>query len=226
MVVTVSYWKFAARNVKARGGLVATENTFFSRWSQRKLTAESDQLLDTQKSLDSQPVQEEPIESETAVETESGLESHSLEQPHSAENEEPSVASLLVSDASQELKKAALRKLFLSGEFSEVCMLDDYNADYSNTATLTTQVAQTLRQWCNELETTPEVKSEQAIPEKAMSDQTMLDQSMPDQTKPDETIASAPEFAEGSARLSDHNTLSSYDTAASDTLNSETKYTV
>ncbi|KNH55030.1 hypothetical protein A59_2912 [Vibrio cholerae 623-39] len=218
----MSYWKFAARNVKARGGLVATENTFFSRWSQRKLTAESDQLLDTQKSLDSQPVQEEPIESESAVETESGLESHSLEQPHSAENEEPSVASLLVSYASQELKKAALRKLFLSGQFSEVCMLDDYNADYSNTATLTTQVAQTLRQWCNELETTTEVQSEQAIPEKAISDQTMLDQSMPDQTKPDETIASAPEFAEDS----DHNTLSSYDTAASDTLNSETKYTV
>ncbi|EOG7662464.1 DUF3306 domain-containing protein [Vibrio cholerae] len=205
MVVTGSYWKFAARNVKARGGPVATENTFFSRWSQRKLTAESDQLLDTQKSLDSQPVQEEPIESESAVETESGLESHSLEQPHSAENEEPSVASLLVSDASQELKKEALRKLFLSGEFSEVCMLDDYNADYSNTATLTTQVAQTLRQWCNELETTPEVQSaEQAIPEKAMSDQTMPDLSMPD-----ETIASAPEFAEDSARLSDHNTLSS-----------------
>ncbi|WP_462054183.1 DUF3306 domain-containing protein [Vibrio cholerae] len=220
MVVTVSYWKFAARNVKARGGLVATENTFFSRWSQRKLTAESDQLLDTQKSLDSQPVQEEPIESESAVETESGLESHSLEQPHSAENEEPSVASLLVSDASQELKKAALRKLFLSGEFSEVCMLDDYNADYSNTATLTTQVAQTLRQWCNELETTPEVQSEQAIPEKAMPDQTMPDQSMPD-----ETTASAPEFAEDSARLSDHNTLSSYDTAASGAVNSETKYT-
>lgn len=205
---------------------MATENRFFSRWSQRKLTAESDQLLDTQKSFDSQPVQEEPIESESAVETESGLESHSLEQPHSAENEEPSVASLLVSDASQELKKAALRKLFLSGEFSEVCMLDDYNADYSNTATLTTQVAQTLRQWCNEVETTTEVQSEQAITEKAISDQTMLDQSMPDQTKPDETIASAPEFAEDSARLSDHNTLSSYDTAASDTLNSETKYTV
>ncbi len=199
---------------------MATENTFFSRWSQRKLTAESDQLLDTQKSLDSQPVQEEPIESESAVETESGLESHSLEQPHSAENEEPSVASLLVSDASQELKKAALRKLFLSGEFSEVCMLDDYNADYSNTATLTTQVAQTLRQWCNELETTPEVQSEQAIPEKAMPDQTMPDQSMPD-----ETTASAPEFAEDSARLSDHNTLSSYDTAASGAVNSETKYT-
>ncbi|EJL6978674.1 DUF3306 domain-containing protein [Vibrio cholerae] len=224
MVVTVSYWKFAARNVKARGGPVATENTFFSRWSQRKLTAESGQLLDTTKSLKSEPVQAESITNQFSVETESGLVSGALEQPHSAENEEPSVASLLVSGASQELKKAALRKLFLSGEFSEVCMLDDYNADYSNTATLTTQVAQTLRQWCNEVETTPEVQSEQAIPEKAMSD--VPDQTMPDQSMPDETTASAPEFAVDSARLSDHNTLSSYDTAASDTLNSETKYTV
>ncbi len=178
---------------------MVTENTFFSRWSQRKLTAESDQALDTTKNLNSEPVQAEPIANQSSVETKSGLVSDEVVQPHSAENEEPSVASLLVSDASQELKKAALRKLFLSGEFSEVCMLDDYNADYSNTATLTTQVAQTLRQWCNELETTPEVQSEQAIPEKAM----------PDQTKPDETIASAPEFAEDSARLSDHNTLSS-----------------
>ncbi|TXY74472.1 DUF3306 domain-containing protein [Vibrio cholerae] len=220
MVVTVSYWKFAARNVKARGGLVATENTFFSRWSQRKLTEESDQALDTTKSLNSEPVQAEPTTNQSSVDTKSGLVSDEVVQPHSAENEEPSVASLLISDASQELKKAALRKLFLSGQFSEVCMLDDYNADYSNTATLTTQVAQTLRQWCNEVETTPEVKSEQAIPEKAMPDQTMPDLSMPD-----ETTASASEFAEDSARLSDHNTLSSYDTAASDTLNGETKYT-
>ncbi|GHX09384.1 hypothetical protein VCSRO106_1808 [Vibrio cholerae] len=199
---------------------MATENTFFSRWSQRKLTEESDQALDTTKSLNSEPVQAEPTTNQSSVDTKSGLVSDEVVQPHSAENEEPSVASLLISDASQELKKAALRKLFLSGQFSEVCMLDDYNADYSNTATLTTQVAQTLRQWCNEVETTPEVKSEQAIPEKAMPDQTMPDLSMPD-----ETTASASEFAEDSARLSDHNTLSSYDTAASDTLNGETKYT-
>ncbi|WP_217534410.1 DUF3306 domain-containing protein [Vibrio cholerae] len=202
---------------------MVTEKTFFSRWSQRKLTAESDQALDTTKSLNSEPVQAEPIANQSSVDTKSGLVSDEVVQPHSAENEEPSVASLLVSDASQELKKAALRKLFLSGEFSEVCMLDDYNADYSNTATLTTQVAQTLRQWCNEVETTPEVQSEQAIPEKAMSD--VPDQTMPDQSMPDETTASAPEFAVDSARLSDHNTLSSCDTAASGAVNSETKYT-
>ncbi|ENM3759602.1 DUF3306 domain-containing protein [Vibrio cholerae] len=202
---------------------MVTEKTFFSRWSQRKLTAESDQALDTTKSLNSEPVQAEPIANQSSVDTKSGLVSDEVVQPHSAENEEPSVASLLVSDASQELKKAALRKLFLSGEFSEVCMLDDYNADYSNTVTLTTQVAQTLRQWCNEVETTPEVQSEQAIPEKAMSD--VPDHTMPDQSMPDETTASAPEFAEDSARLSDHNTLSSCDTAASGAVNSETKYT-
>ncbi|EMK6979579.1 DUF3306 domain-containing protein [Vibrio cholerae] len=220
MVVTESYWKFAAKSVKARGGLVVTENTFFSRWSQRKLTAESDQALDTTKSLNSEPAQAESIANQSSVDTKSGLVSDALEQPHSAENEEPSVASLLVSDASQELKKAALRKLFLSGQFSEVCMLDDYNADYSNTATLTTQVAQTLRQWCNEVETTPEVKSEQAIPEKAMPDQTMPDLSMPD-----ETTASATEFAEDSTRLSEPDEPSSFDSASSHSLNSETKYT-
>ncbi|EEW09555.1 hypothetical protein SX4_3754 [Vibrio mimicus SX-4] len=103
----------------------------------------------------------QPIASESSVETESGLESHAVEQPHSAENEEPSVASLLVSGASQELKKAALRKLFLSGEFSEVCMLDDYNTDFSNTATLTTEVAQTLRQWWKETDSLQDEGEEQ-----------------------------------------------------------------
>ncbi|ENM5745893.1 DUF3306 domain-containing protein [Vibrio mimicus] len=164
MAVTVSCLKFAVRNVKARGGLVATEKTFFSRWSQRKLAAEPDQepQLDPPEGLASEPLEAQPIASESSVETESGLESDAVEQPHSAENEEPSVASLLVSGASQELKKAALRKLFLSGEFSEVCMLDDYNTDFSNTATLTTEVAQTLRQWWKETDS-PQDEGEEQI---------------------------------------------------------------
>ncbi|MEF3022109.1 DUF3306 domain-containing protein [Vibrio mimicus] len=164
MAVTVSCLKSAVRNVKARGGLVATEKTFFSRWSQRKLAAEPDQepQLDTPEGLASEPLEAQQLASESSVETESGLESDAVEQPHSAENEEPSVASLLVSGASQELKKAALRKLFLSGEFSEVCMLDDYNADFSNTATLTTEVAQTLRQWWKETDS-PQDEGEEQI---------------------------------------------------------------
>lgn len=143
---------------------MATEKTFFSRWSQRKLAAEPDQepQLDTPEGLASEPLEAQQLASESSVETESGLESDAVEQPHSAENEEPSVASLLVSGASQELKKAALRKLFLSGEFSEVCMLDDYNADFSNTATLTTEVAQTLRQWWKETDS-PQDEGEEQI---------------------------------------------------------------
>lgn len=143
---------------------MATEKTFFSRWSQRKLATEPDQepRLDTPEGLASEPLEAQQLASESSVETESGLESHAVEQPHSAENEEPSVASLLVSGASQELKKAALRKLFLSGEFSEVCMLDDYNTDFSNTATLTTEVAQTLRQWWKETDS-PQDEGEEQI---------------------------------------------------------------
>lgn len=143
---------------------MATEKTFFSRWSQRKLATEPDQepQFDTPEGLVSEPLQAQPVANKSSVETQSGLESHAVEQPHSAENEEPSVASLLVSGASQELKKAALRKLFLSGEFSEVCMLDDYNADFSNTATLTTEVAQTLRQWWKETDS-PQDEGEEQI---------------------------------------------------------------
>lgn len=143
---------------------MATEKTFFSRWSQRKLATEPDQepQFDTPEGLASEPLEAQQLASESSVETESGLESHTVEQPHSAENEEPSVASLLVSGASQELKKAALRKLFLSGEFSEVCMLDDYNTDFSNTATLTTEVAQTLRQWWKETDS-PQDEGEEQI---------------------------------------------------------------
>ncbi|TXZ08200.1 DUF3306 domain-containing protein [Vibrio mimicus] len=164
MAVTVNCLKSAARNVKARGGLVATEKTFFSRWSQRKLATEPDQepQLDPPEGLASDPLEAQPVANKSSVETESGLESDEVEQPHSAENEEPSVASLLVSGASQELKKAALRKLFLSGEFSEVCMLDDYNTDFSNTATLTTEVAQTLRQWWKETDS-PQDEGEEQI---------------------------------------------------------------
>lgn len=143
---------------------MATEKTFFSRWSQRKLATEPDQepQFDTPEGLTSEPLEAQPVTNRSSVETESGLESHAVEQPHSAENEEPSVASLLVSGASQELKKAALRKLFLSGEFSEVCMLDDYNTDFSNTATLTTEIAQTLRQWWKETDS-PQDEGEKQI---------------------------------------------------------------
>ncbi|ENM5888151.1 DUF3306 domain-containing protein [Vibrio mimicus] len=193
MAVTVNCLKSAVRNVKARGGLVATEKTFFSRWSQRKLATEPDQepQFDTPEGLVSEPLQAQQLASESSVETESGLESDAVEQPHSAENEEPSVASLLVSGASEELKKAALRKLFLSGEFSEVCMLDDYNTDFSNTATLTTEVAQTLRQWWKETDS-PQDEGEEQI---AVVEETVKENQI-DAELADPNLASTAELAD------------------------------
>lgn len=172
---------------------MATEKTFFSRWSQRKLATEPDQepQFDTPEGLVSEPLQAQQLASESSVETESGLESDAVEQPHSAENEEPSVASLLVSGASEELKKAALRKLFLSGEFSEVCMLDDYNTDFSNTATLTTEVAQTLRQWWKETDS-PQDEGEEQI---AVVEETVKENQI-DAELADPNLASTAELAD------------------------------
>lgn len=172
---------------------MATEKTFFSRWSQRKLATEPDQepQFDTPEGLVSEPLQAQPVANKSSVETQSGLESHAVEQPHSAENEEPSVASLLVSGASQELKKAALRKLFLSGEFSEVCMLDDYNTDFSNTATLTTEVAQTLRQWWKDTDS-PQDEGEEQI---AVVEETVKENQV-DSELADPDLASTAELAD------------------------------
>lgn len=172
---------------------MATEKTFFSRWSQRKLATEPDQepQLDTPEGLASEPLEEQPVANKSSVETESGLESNAVEQPHSTENEEPSVASLLVSGASQELKKAALRKLFLSGEFSEVCMLDDYNTDFSNTATLTTEVAQTLRQWWKDTDS-PQDEGEEQI---AVVEETVKENQV-DSELADPDLASTAELAD------------------------------
>ncbi|ERM56575.1 hypothetical protein P781_07410 [Vibrio mimicus CAIM 1883] len=172
---------------------MATEKTFFSRWSQRKLATEPDQepQFDTPEGLVSEPLQAQPVANKSSVETQSGLESHAVEQPHSAENEEPSVASLLVSGASQELKKAALRKLFLSGEFSEVCMLDDYNTDFSNTTTLTTEVAQTLRQWWKDTDS-PQDEGEEQI---AVVEETVKENQV-DSELADPDLASTAELAD------------------------------
>ncbi len=67
------------------------------------------------------------------------------------ENSDPlSLAQLLVSTASEEVKKLALRELFSSGEFHAVDPLDDYAHDYRAVKNLSAEVSQTLRQWLNE----------------------------------------------------------------------------
>ncbi|WP_104399757.1 DUF3306 domain-containing protein [Vibrio penaeicida] len=84
---------------------------------------------------------------------------------------EPSVATLLSKGAETAVKKAALRKLFLSGEFSEVDALNDYDHDYSKVGNLTQEAAEKLRGWVKEkLDETNEEEKNQAI---AMQDKVL-----------------------------------------------------
>ncbi|MFA0162261.1 DUF3306 domain-containing protein [Vibrio splendidus] len=161
---------------------------FFSRWSQRKLDESTDEPLEVEQTLEapaltssdsSSEVSPADLSSEMEAAAPQSLESDALEtneEIHASDVQDPapeatedlSVAQLLVSEASESVKKAALRKLFLSEEFNVRDGLDDYDDDYSNLKSLSKGVAETLRDWVKdktEEETTPE--EEQVIDNKA-----------------------------------------------------------
>ena len=133
--------------------------SFFSRWSKRKLeeatTEPTDaKVVDSVESTEPETAQaHEELSTEaqalateaSAIETESQQASSETTDP-----EEMSVAQLLVSEASGSVKKAALRKMFLSEEFNVRDGLDDYDDDYSNLKSLSEGVAETLRDWVKE----------------------------------------------------------------------------
>ncbi|MEZ9445515.1 DUF3306 domain-containing protein [Vibrio sp. 10N.222.54.F12] len=141
---------------------------FFSRWSQRKLDESTDEPLEVEQTLevpaltpsDSSTSEISPadLSSEMEAAAPQSLESETIEineEVHVADVQDPapeatedlSVAQLLVSEASESVKKAALRKLFLSEEFNVRDGLDDYDDDYSNLKSLSEGVAETLRDW-------------------------------------------------------------------------------
>ncbi|NOH96330.1 DUF3306 domain-containing protein [Vibrio sp. 99-70-13A1] len=145
-------------------------NNFFSRWSQRKLDGDNPDSAVSQDTSnfqgESSKVNAESenlaadgvgtdkldIESvETTTSDESLSETELLnDAPLEEVAQETSLAQLLVSGAEAGAKKAAMRKLFLSGEFSEVDRLNDYDHDYSSVKSLSTEAASKLRNWVNE----------------------------------------------------------------------------
>lgn len=159
-------------------------NSFLSRWSKRKLEEQHEAEVDpaspaehssgsetgaadvdsgtrTNELHSSDSVLADGVDSQTGTEAEgdSAAKAVATEDSKAQEsaNEQPqSVAALLASEASQQVKKAALRKLFLSGEFSEVDRLNDYDHDYSKVKSLSTEVAQGLRDWLNKADDKPE----------------------------------------------------------------------
>lgn len=130
--------------------------SFFSRWSKRKLeettTEPSDaKVVETVESTEPETAQaheELSTEAQALVTEAPAIETESQEASSEATDpEEMSVAQLLVSEASESVKKAALRKMFLSEEFNVRDGLDDYDDDYSNLKSLSEGVAETLRDW-------------------------------------------------------------------------------
>ncbi|MGF1881560.1 DUF3306 domain-containing protein [Vibrio splendidus] len=139
---------------------------FFSRWSQRKLDESTDEPLEAQQTLEeteltsseasiaassidveaSESLDREALENESP-ETNEEVHASDVQDPAPEATEDLSVAQLLVSEASESVKKAALRKLFLSKEFNVRDGLDDYDDDYSNLKSLSEGVAETLRDW-------------------------------------------------------------------------------
>ncbi|ARR44530.1 hypothetical protein CAY59_09310 [Vibrio campbellii] len=133
--------------------------SFFSRWSKRKLdettTEPSDaKVVDSVESTEPETAQahaELSTEAQALATEASAIETESQEaSSETIAPEEMSVAQLLVSEASESVKKAALRKMFLSEEFNVRDGLDDYDDDYSNLKSLSEGVAETLRDWVKE----------------------------------------------------------------------------
>lgn len=123
-------------------------SSFLNRWSQRKLEQATGQQDEEQLTNDPELILEESRPQALQVEDSAPAVDTESDSSSKVENtEEMSIASLLVSEASESVKKAALRKLFLSEEFNVRDGLDDYDDDYSNLKSLSEGVAGTLRDW-------------------------------------------------------------------------------
>ena len=128
--------------------------SFLSRWSKRKLEESSQHdeeitpIAETEQSEDNVTALSNADESSDALNIDEDSQAPDITASVETEKtEEMSVAQLLVSEASESVKKAALRKMFLSEEFNVRDGLDDYDDDYSNLKSLSQDVAETLRDW-------------------------------------------------------------------------------
>lgn len=139
-------------------------SSFLNRWSQRKLERTSGQQDEEQLTNDPELILEDSHPQAVQVEDSTPAVDTESDPSSKVENtEEMSIASLLVSEASESVKKAALRKLFLSEEFNVRDGLDDYDDDYSNLKSLSEGVADTLRDWIKDKSEEEQVQERHAI---------------------------------------------------------------
>ncbi|WP_162062956.1 DUF3306 domain-containing protein [Vibrio taketomensis] len=211
--------------------------SFISRWSKRKLEETATELLKPEQETQqvAHTAHDEVDSLDTAEETgqesqTEALESQGLEDAVEASNDqvksEPtSIATLLASEAERSVKKAALRKLFLSDEYNVRDGLDDYDDDYSNLKTLSQSVAETLRDWVKEKQEEPVEETEIA----AESNETAVEQtSQVDGVEEQAEQASLSDGTNDSDLSNDELSIANHDeddSLVSDKQSSETKYT-
>ena len=131
--------------------MVDSNESFFSRWSQRKAESRD------------QPEQESPLSDDSLAGSadEISEESPSIEDapPELTDEDMPPVESLdeqsdfsqfLSPGVSEELRNLALRKLFMLPEFNLRDGLNDYDDDFSKMPELTEAVVSKLRSWVND----------------------------------------------------------------------------
>ncbi|NOI24241.1 DUF3306 domain-containing protein [Vibrio mediterranei] len=144
-------------------------SSFLSRWSQRKLDENNDES-----ELDAMPESNEAdavtegnaeldVEREQTGNEESDSEDEmSLDSEVPEKTEELSVSQLLANpEVDKAVKKAALRKMFMSPEYNVVDGLNDYDHDYSAVKPLASDVAETLRGWIKNV--ADETESEEPV---------------------------------------------------------------
>ncbi len=139
-------------------------SSFLNRWSKRKLEQASDRHSAEQQTHEPDLLCEESsVQALQAEGTNQAVDTDADSSSAEEKTQEASIANLLISEASESVKKAALRKLFLSEEFNVRDGLDDYDDDYSNLKSLSEGVADTLRDWIKEKSEEEPVQEQQTV---------------------------------------------------------------
>jgi len=199
---------------------------FLKRWSSNKLATQTldepsvtkpdGPIADPKQTLPVQDDEAGNIASEESASRPSTNEDATLKvSEHDGKTEESdalSVAGLLASGAKGAVKKQALRQLFLSGEFSEVDNLNDYDHDYKAVKSLSQDAAQHLRNWLNE-----------KTDEEAQLDEQQETSSAPASAQSTEPACDASALESEQAPRSDKHDIPSVEDKAQRPSNSDTK---
>lgn len=122
---------------------MSDNQSFFSRWSQRKAEQQADPVEDAIDEAQTSESATEEVEPSPALTDEDMPDIDSLDTDSNFEQ-------FFSPGVSEELRNLALRKLFRLPEFNIRDGLNDYDEDFSKMPALTQEVVSKLRSWADE----------------------------------------------------------------------------